>query len=281
VPNGRERTSWESGAEPFALIGVLGSPANGSGKEHFEETSMDKELETYLKPGKYVDSNSPVVVEKAKAITKGLSSDAEKVSKIFAYVRDLPFDIVGGFTMLLAGKDKASDCLKEGRGFCMHKATAFAALCRASNIPARIAFQIVECLDKPFFPQKIRHAYGQRPQPWHSGAEVYVNGKWLMADCTVDKDQGTKCGRTVADFDGTNDVFTVEGPILKERGTSPDVPEAVVDRHRKTADSFLKALESENPTMTPAHVLEGQTAGLQLTPSVRADPWIIVKAKSM
>ena len=228
---------------------------------------MANDLDIYLQPGRYTDSDSPLVVEKAKEITKGLSTDTEKTIKIFTYVRDLSFDIVGGFTMLLAGKDKASDCLREGRGFCMHKATAFAALCRASHIPARIAFQIVECLDKPFYPAKIRKLYGKRPQLWHSGGEVYLNGKWIIADCTVDKEQGIKCGRKIVDFGGINNLYTVEGPILKERGSAAEMPEAVVNRHRKAAEAFLKALEStEELVETPYHILQGETDDVKLTP---------------
>ena len=145
------------------------------------------EFDAYLRPGKYADSDSPLVAEKARDLTEGCASDAEKAIRIHAYVRDLTFDIPGGFQMLLDGKGKASDFIREGRGFCMHKAAAFAALCRAENIPARIGFEIVDCPDKPFLPEKMRKMYGTRPQPWHSAGEVYLNGRWIVADCTVDR----------------------------------------------------------------------------------------------
>jgi transglutaminase-like putative cysteine protease len=228
---------------------------------------MDRDLGAYLRPGKYVDSDSPQVIEKSREITCGCSTDVEKAIKIHQYVRDLPFDIGYGFRMLLAGQDKASDFLREGRGFCMHKALAFVALCRASQIPARISFEIVESHDKPFHPEKIRKMYGQRPQPWHSSGEVYLNGKWIKADCTVDKEQGKKYGKVVMDFDGIRPLPTAEGPILKERGNSPDMPEGVVNRHRKAAATFFRYMEtSEELPELPNGIIEGEGLDIVLNP---------------
>lgn len=228
---------------------------------------MRKDLSEYLQPGKYVDSEAPVVVEKARELVRGCITDAEKAIRIHAYVRDLPFDIGGGFRMLLEGRGKASDFVREGRGFCMHKAAAFAALCRAAGIPARIGFEIVECLDKPFHPEKIRAMYGTRPQPWHSTGEVYLHGRWVVADCTVDREQGERCGRRVLEFDGVHDLPTVEGPVLKRRGSSPDMPEAVIERHKCAATTFFCCMESgEALLQVPDNVIEGETQDVVLTP---------------
>jgi transglutaminase-like putative cysteine protease len=228
---------------------------------------MERNLEEYLRPGRYVDSDSPVVIEKSREITRDCSTDMEKAIRIHRYVRDLPFDIGSGFQMLLAGRDKASDFIREGRGFCMHKALAFVALCRASRIPARISFEIVESHDKPFHPEKIRKMYGQRPQPWHSSGEVYLDGKWIKADCTVDREQGQKYGKAVWDFDGVHPLATAEGPILKERGNCPDMPEAVVNRHRKAAATFFRYMETsvELPEL-PNDIIEGETLDIVLNP---------------
>lgn len=149
----------------------------------------------------------------------------------------------------------------------MHKAAAFAALCRAAGIPARIGFEIVECRDKPFHPEKIREMYGARPQPWHSAGEVYLNGRWIVADCTVDREQGERCGRRVPGFDGVHDLPTVEGPVLKRRGSAPDMPEAVVERHKRAAATFFRCMESgEALAPVPDRVIEGETAAVILTP---------------
>jgi len=228
---------------------------------------MEKDLEVYLRPGKYVDSDSPTIRKKAEEITRGCATDTEKAVAIHRHVRDLPFDIGGGFEMLLAGRGRASDLVREGRGFCMHKAVGFAALCRACGIPARIGLEIVECLDKPFHPEKIRKMYGRRPQPWHSAGEVYLDGRWIVADCTVDREQGERCGREVPDFDGINDLPTVEGPVLKQRGNAPDMPEPVVDRHRNAAKTFFRYMEADGelPEVSDA-VLQGETAEVRLNP---------------
>ena len=39
---------------------------------------MEKDLEIYLRSGKYVDSDSPIIREKAEEITRGCTTDAEK-----------------------------------------------------------------------------------------------------------------------------------------------------------------------------------------------------------
>lgn len=231
---------------------------------------MAKDLEVYLRPGRYVDSDSLTIRKKAIEIIRGCSTDVEKVVAIHRYVRDLRFDIGGGFEMLLTGREKASDLVREERGFCMHKAVGFTALCRACGIPARIGFEIVECRDKPFHPEKIRKMYGQRPQPWHSTGEVYLGGRWLVADCTVDREQGEKCGRVVLDFDGLNNLPTVEGPVLKQRGNAPDMPEPVVDRHRNAAKTFFRymAANGDLPEVSDA-IIEGETVGIQLNPPAK------------
>ncbi|MAE04802.1 MAG: transglutaminase-like enzyme [Nitrospinae bacterium] len=225
------------------------------------------ELDEYLKSGKYADSDSPLVAEKARELAEGCESDAEKAVRIHAYVRDLTFDIAGGFRMLLDGKGKASDFIREGRGFCMHKAAAFAALCRAAGVPARIGFEIVDCPDKPFLPEKMRKVYGTRPQPWHSVGEVYLNGGWVVADCTVDREQGERTGRPVPDFDGVHDLATTEGPVLNRRGSSPDMPDAVVERHKRAAAAFFKHMASdEPPALLPDNIIVGETEDVALTP---------------
>ena len=228
---------------------------------------MRKDLEIYLQPGKYVDSDSPTIREKAEEITRGCTTDAEKAVAIHRYVRDLPFDIGGGLEMLLAGRGKASDLVREERGFCMHKAAGFAALCRACGIPARIGFEIVECRDKPFHPEKMRKMHGRRPQPWHSAGEVYLNGRWIVADCTVDREQGERCSREVPDFEGVHDLPTVEGPVLKQRGNAPDMPEPVVNRHRNAAKTYFRYMEAneEFPELSDT-IIVGETADVLLNP---------------
>ncbi|MBI3025775.1 MAG: hypothetical protein HYY66_08940 [Candidatus Tectomicrobia bacterium] len=218
----------------------------------------------------YIDRNFDRFVEELAALCRIPSVSAQKKG-----LDDCARHIAGGMkeigldaqVLLLAGRGKASDLIREGRGFCMHKAAAFAALCRAAGIPARIGFEIVECRDKPFHPEKIREMYGARPQPWHSAGEVYLNGRWIVADCTVDREQGERCGRRVPGFDGVHDLPTVEGPVLRRRGSAPDMPEAVVERHKRAAATFFRCMESgEALAPVPDRVIEGETAAVILTP---------------
>ncbi|MFQ6111946.1 MAG: hypothetical protein ACE5LX_07965 [Nitrospinota bacterium] len=55
--------------------------------------------------------------------------------------------------------------------------------------------------------------------------------------------------------------------MLKERGSAADMPEAVVERHRRAADAFFKYMEAggELPEL-PDYIIEGESQDLELTP---------------
>ncbi len=126
----------------------------------------------------------------------------------------------------------------------------------------------MECKDEPFHPEKMRKRYGDRAQPWHSVEEICLGGRWLVTDCTVDKEQGEGGRRKVPDFDGIHDLPTVEDPVLERRGSAPDMPASVGDRHRGTARIFFHYLEAEGALpVVPDEALQGDTAEVRFTPS--------------
>jgi transglutaminase-like putative cysteine protease len=198
----------------------------------------------YLEPTPFIDSDHPDVIAKARELTRGCTTDTEKLEQIYRYVRDLPYDILASFRYLAEGKRKASHVLQAGHAFCMGKASSFVALCRASGIPARIGFQQLHCPDKPFMSEEVRRLWGDRPLPWHSLGEARLGGKWLKLDATIDAPTAAGKGRPYTrEFDGEHDIPTVEGPILKDLESHADYPHEVADWYETMAREVMRALE--------------------------------------
>jgi transglutaminase-like putative cysteine protease len=135
--------------------------------------------------------------------------------------------------------------IEAGHAFCMGKASAFVSLCRAAGIPARIGFQQLHCPDKEFMSEEVRALWRDRPLPWHSLGEAYVNGRWLKLDATIPAKVAAEKGRPyVREFDGVNDIPTVEGPIVKEIGSFADYPKDVAEWYERMARETMAAVAS-------------------------------------
>lgn len=202
----------------------------------------------YLRSTAYIDAEHPRVVETARRITEGATTEIERLGRIYHHVRDLPYDILASFRYLAQGQTAASDVLEHGVAFCMGKASSFVALSRAAGIPARVAFQALDAPKMEFLSPEVRVLWGGpvgRPLPWHSLGEAFINGRWVKLDATIDAPTATKLGKpyTVA-FDGRTDIPTVEGPVLRENGSYTDYPAEVADWYLHLAREVRTALES-------------------------------------
>jgi transglutaminase-like putative cysteine protease len=203
------------------------------------------ELQAYLQPSELIDSDHPLVLGEARNLTAGCGTDTEKVARLYTHVRDMPYDIFNSFRYLAEGKRRASDVIEAGHAFCMGKASVFVGMCRAVGIPARIGFQQLHCPDKTFMSQEVRDLWRDRPLPWHSLGEAYVNGRWLKLDATIPADVAREKGRPyVRDFDGVSDIPTVEGPIVKEIGSFADYPKDVAEWYERMARETIAAAAS-------------------------------------
>jgi len=204
--------------------------------------------EVYLRPTGYIDSDHPIVVETARRITVGATTDVERLGRVYHHVRNLPYDILASFRYLAKGRTAASDVLENGVAFCMGKASSFVALARAAGIPARVAFQALDAPEMEFLSPEVRVLWGGpvgRPLPWHSLGEAYVDGRWVKLDATIDVPTATRLGKPyTVEYDGRTDIPTVEGPVLRENGSYADYPAEVADWYLRVAREVLAALES-------------------------------------
>lgn len=154
----------------------------------------------YLSPGEYVDNDHGLVAARASELRRGAANDKDVVRRIFDYVRDLTygapdFDRLGSF--------KASDLIGRGRGYCVPKAAAFTALCRAAEVPARLGFaDVSNHLASP----KTLALMGGHSFAWHGCSEVFLGGRWLKASPTFDTPLCWRLGVSPLEFDGEQDA---------------------------------------------------------------------------
>jgi len=201
-------------------------------------------LDPYLEPTEYLNSDHPAVTAKVRELTAGCADEREKLGQIYRYSRDMPYDILNSFKYLAEGKRQASDVIEAGHAFCMGKASVFVSLCRAAGIPARIAFHQLHCPEKTFMSDEVKAVWGDRILPWHSLGEAYLDGRWLILDATIPASVAEEKGRPYAsDYDGETDIYSVEGPLVKDLGHFPDYPDEVSAWYEDMAKDVVRSLE--------------------------------------
>lgn len=134
----------------------------------------------YLAAAEFVDNDHSLVRGRAQDLTAGASSPQEQATRLFDFVRDLRY---GPPDFNRLESFKASTVLSEGGGYCVPKACAFVALCRASAIPARLAFADVT---NHLATTRTLELMGGEVFAWHGYAEVMLGGRWLKVSPTFD-----------------------------------------------------------------------------------------------
>lgn len=122
-------------------------------------------LDEYLKPTKNCQVNDARIQAKAKEITKGCTNELQKATVIFNWVRDnIRYQ---SYTETLKG---AVNTLSSKLGNCVDQTHLLIGLLRASGIPTRYVNGMA--------------TFKSSGHIGHTWAEVYVNGKWMIADTT-------------------------------------------------------------------------------------------------
>ncbi len=186
-------------------------------------------MDQYLKCTDTIDCDNETVKAKAQEIVRGLETDREKAKALYYFVRDefkhnpfIPYHILERY--------KASATLKEGDGWCQHKAILLAALARAVGIPSRIGFVDIR---EPQMSESFRQSIGGIDVlPFHGYAELYVNDRWIHVSPAYDLATCQKKRFVPVDFDGINDAkdssYTEDGrphiEHVKDHGSYDDFP---------------------------------------------------------
>jgi transglutaminase-like putative cysteine protease len=188
-------------------------------------------MNEFLRPGRYIDSAHPAVIDFARRNAGGDTERGRAVSLYYA-VRDAirynPFlDFSREETF------QASACLAAGEGFCVGKAALLAACARAEGIAARVGFADVKNhLTTP----ALRARMGTDLFVYHGYTELRLEGKWVKATPAFNLELCHRFRVKPLEFDGRED--SIFHPFdehdrrhmeyLRDRGCHADVPVAEI-----------------------------------------------------
>ena len=186
------------------------------------------EARLFTDPAEYIDSDHPAVEAFAKAHAPADAPDREKARLLYKAVRDgIRYNPYAN--MQSPATFRASSVAGAGNGYCVGKASLYAAACRVHGIPARVGFADVR---NHLTTQKLRESMGTDLFTWHGFTQVYVDGAWRKATPTFNASLCEKLGVHPLDFDGHADALLHEfdgagRSFMKyevDHGTFHDVP---------------------------------------------------------
>jgi len=199
----------------------------------------------YLQPTKFIDSNSPLIIEFAWESAKGAATQIETAVKIFYAVRDQirydPYNID-----VSPEQFRASVVLAKKSGFCIEKALLLSATARALGIPSRLGFTDVR---NHLTTKRLRALMQTDLFVFHGYSELFLNEKWVKATPTFNSALCKRFGVHPIDFDGTSDSifheFDTEGKkhmeYVNDRGHFADLPyEKIMTTLRKYYPLYFK-----------------------------------------
>jgi transglutaminase-like putative cysteine protease len=158
--------------------------------------------DVYLAPAEYVDSDHPAIKAcVARTVGPGMP-DVEKARRLYLAAREIRYDPDLDYTD--PEIFRASTVLQQGAGYCVGKASLFAALCRAAGLPARVAFADVT---NHLSSEKLREKMGTNYFAWHGFTEVLLGERWVKASPTFNSTLCSRFGVPALDFDGNSDAL--------------------------------------------------------------------------
>ncbi|MBV1931654.1 MAG: transglutaminase family protein [Porticoccaceae bacterium] len=193
-------------------------------------TSDPHPVDSFLRPGVYVDSDSSAVSAFTERVLKGIGSDSvERGIALYYAVRDgLKYDPYG----MMVAQDNfiASNIAQRDAAFCIPKAILLTASARAAGIPARLGYADVR---NHLCTPKLKAAMqGKDLFIYHGYVEMYLEGRWVKSTPAFNKDLCDKVGIKALEFNGRDDAmlhpFDREGrqhmEYVNDHGTFADHP---------------------------------------------------------
>lgn len=209
----------------------------------------------YLTQTKIIDSDNPVVVEYANEITNGNHDDHVSVAvSLYNKVRD---DISYNPYIAYHREEsyRASNIIKQKKGYCVSKASLLCALGRACGIPSRVGFATVR---NHIATKQLIDLMGTNKFVYHGYTEFYLNDKWVKATPAFDIKTCHRHRVEPLEFNGLDDSIYQEYnndadqfmEYLEFHGSYSDIPVAeMIAAFRKTygdklVDMWIEAFDS-------------------------------------
>jgi transglutaminase-like putative cysteine protease len=184
-------------------------------------------MNEYLKPGRFVDSDHPAVIDFGNKNCAG-TTEREKAVSLYYAVRDrIRYNPFQNFT--LDDTYRASVCVEQGSAWCVPKAALLAACARAIGIPARVGYADVRNhITTPELTAKM----GTDLFVFHGYTELLLAGSWVKATPAFNLSLCTRFRVRPLEFDGMTDSlfhpFDEDNrrhmEYVHDRGTYDDVP---------------------------------------------------------
>jgi transglutaminase-like putative cysteine protease len=203
-----------------------------------QATYIDSDLQTYLQPTRYIDSDSPAVIDFARSAVTDNQTDLEKGIALYYAVRDgirySPYCIT-----LDPGTYTGAHVLERKVGYCVQKAILLAAVARVAGIPSRVGFADVR---NHLATQRLIELMRTDVFIYHGYTEMYLNGRWVKATPAFNSSLCERFGVKPLEFDGEHDSifhpFDQAGnkhmEYLRDRGAFADFPfQDMVDAFRE------------------------------------------------
>jgi transglutaminase-like putative cysteine protease len=189
---------------------------------------VNSDMDRWLQPTWFLDWKSPAVLDFSMRATVGADSNRERATRLFYAVRDgFRYD---PYTVSHEAEDyRASAIAETSSAFCGPKAIFLTAVARAAGVPARVGFADVR---NHLATPKLLERMGTDLFVFHGYSELHIEGRWLKAAPTFNRELCERFGVNTQEFDGTADAllqpFDGEGrrhmEYVKDRGSFDDVP---------------------------------------------------------
>ncbi len=182
----------------------------------------------YLVPTFFLNHDDPDVDAFAQRSSEGGATPREKAILLYAAVRDGiwydPYCVVADRHAY-----QASTILAAPSAFCVQKAILFVAATRAVGIPSRLGFADVR---NHLSSEKLLAAMGTDVFAFHGYGEVNLDGRWIKATPTFNRELCDRFGVMPLDFDGQTDAifhpYDASGrrhmEYIRDRGSFEDFP---------------------------------------------------------
>jgi transglutaminase-like putative cysteine protease len=139
----------------------------------------------FITPSLEIQSDSPEIVQQAKLLTHGLTTDFEKAIAIHDWITEqIEYDIQGVLqkTYLQTPAD-AQSTFETKLAVCSGFANLTAALQRAAGLRTKVVTgKLIGSLDEGHSDAEICKS----SDPSHAWNEVFVDGRWVIEDTTLD-----------------------------------------------------------------------------------------------
>lgn len=164
------------------------------------------QVDIYLKPTAFVDSDHPEVIRYANEKTTLNKSLKERAIDLYYAVRD---DIFYDPNHLVLDPKiiSASFTLKRRRGYCIEKTLLLAAAARSMGIPSRLGFSIVR---NHLSTQKFIDMLRSDKFVFHGYNEFLIDGRWVKCTPAFNESLCKKFGVKPLAFDGEHDSIFQE-----------------------------------------------------------------------